>query len=312
MCRAIPSIEGSSVHGLLVVQVGAEAFSFEDLLAEPDQTTGWDGVRNFQARNFLRDQVKVGDGVLFYHSSADPPCIVGIAEVVRAGHPDPTAFDPKSDHYDPKSDPANPTWYQVSIKAVRAIDPPLGLPDLGGIPELAGMELLRKGSRLSVQPVTEGEWEAILELDANEGEAMSRQPRRIELRKTATMARIEHFAIYADDPTALKDFYVRTFGLRVIVESGGDPPGYFLADDAGHGDRDHRPARRRAERQPALGLPRRVLGRRRAGEEGRARAAGIRLRDRDRRRQRRDEDGVLQGPRREPLPDRLATAPLGA
>ena len=140
------------------------AYSFADLMAEPDRTTGWDGVRNYQARNFLRDQVQVGDGVLFYHSSADPPCIAGIAEVVRAGHPDPTAFDPKDRHYDPKSDRANPTWYQVSIKAVKPIDPPLDLPFLSGVPELAGMELLRKGSRLSVQPVTERQWKTILSL----------------------------------------------------------------------------------------------------------------------------------------------------
>jgi predicted RNA-binding protein with PUA-like domain len=139
-----------------------KSYSFQDLLAEPDQTTGWDGVRNYQARNLLRDRVQVGDQVLFYHSNADPPCIAGIAEVVRACHPDPSAFDPQSDHHDPKGDPDNPTWYQVSIKAVRAIEPPIGLPDLGGIPELAGMELLRKGSRLSVQPVTADEWKAIL------------------------------------------------------------------------------------------------------------------------------------------------------
>lgn len=140
------------------------AYSFNDLRAEPDQTTGWDGVRNYQARNFLRDQVKVGDGVLFYHSSADPPCIAGIARVVRAGHPDPTAFDPKADHHDPRSDPANPTWFQVSIKAVRPIEPPIGLPELGPIPELARMELLRKGSRLSVQPLTKAEWDVIMKL----------------------------------------------------------------------------------------------------------------------------------------------------
>jgi predicted RNA-binding protein with PUA-like domain len=138
------------------------AYSFADLMAEPDRTTGWDGVRNYQARNLLRDQIKVGDGVLFYHSSADPPCIAGIAEVVRAAHPDPTAFDPKAEHYDPKSDPTTPTWYQVSIKAVRAIEPPLGLPFLTSVDELAGMELLRKGSRLSVQPVTERQWKVIL------------------------------------------------------------------------------------------------------------------------------------------------------
>jgi predicted RNA-binding protein with PUA-like domain len=142
----------------------SSCYSFADLLAEPAGTTGWDGVRNFQARNFLRDQARVGDGVLFYHSSAEPPSIAGIAEVVKAGHPDPTAFDPKAQHYDPQSDRSNPTWYQVSIKAVRPIDPPLALPLLREVPELAGMELLRKGSRLSIQPVTEREWKAILEL----------------------------------------------------------------------------------------------------------------------------------------------------
>jgi predicted RNA-binding protein with PUA-like domain len=140
------------------------AYSFADLLREPDQTTGWDGVRNYQARNMLRDDVKVGDGVLFYHSSSDPPCIAGIAKVVKAAHADLTAFDPKAEHYDPKSDRSNPTWYQVSIKAVRAIEPPLGLPLLNTVAELAGMELLRKGSRLSVQPVTEKQWKTILAL----------------------------------------------------------------------------------------------------------------------------------------------------
>ena len=140
-------------------------YSFGNLMSEPDRTTGWDGVRNYQARNFLRDRVQVGDRVFFYHSNADPPCIAGIAEVVRAGHPDPTAFDSQSDHHDPKSDPDNPTWYQVAIRAVRAIDPPIGLRELGELPELAGMELLRKGSRLSVQPVTEAEWNAILAME---------------------------------------------------------------------------------------------------------------------------------------------------
>lgn len=139
-------------------------YCFADLLAAPDRTTGWDGVRNFQARNFLRDEIQVGDGVLFYHSSADPPAIAGVAEVVRAGHPDPTAFDPKADHYDPKSDPARPVWYQVSIRAVRAIEPPLDLPLLRTVPALQEMELLRKGSRLSIQPVTAAEWDAVLAL----------------------------------------------------------------------------------------------------------------------------------------------------
>ena len=139
-------------------------FSFAHLEKSADRLTGWDGVRNFQARNYLRDDIKLGDGVLFYHSSADPPGIAGIAEVVQAGHPDPTAFDPKADHYDPKSDPAAPTWYQVTIRAVRPVEPMLALPQLRTVPALAEMELLRKGSRLSIQPVTTAEWKAILKL----------------------------------------------------------------------------------------------------------------------------------------------------
>ena len=141
-----------------------DCFSFADLCARPGRTTGWDGVRNFQARNYLRDQIKVGDGILYYHSSCDPPGIAGLAEVVEAGHPDPTAFDPSADHYDPKSKPDSPTWYQVSIRAVRAIEPNLTLPSLREVDGLEKMELLRKGSRLSVQPVTEGEWKTVLAL----------------------------------------------------------------------------------------------------------------------------------------------------
>lgn len=137
-------------------------YSFADL--ERDGSTGWNGVRNFQARNFLRDSVRVGDGVLYYHSNAAPPAVAGIAEVVEAGHPDPTAFDPVSEEYDPKSKPDAPTWFQVTIRPVRPVDPPLSLAMLREVPALAGMELLRKGSRLSVQPVTDAEWEAVLDL----------------------------------------------------------------------------------------------------------------------------------------------------
>ncbi len=140
------------------------SYSFGDLMGEADKTTGWDGVRNFQARNFLRDAIQVGDGVLFYHSNAAPPGIAGIAEIVKGGHADPSAFDPESKYYDPKSKPDEPTWFQVSIKAVRAVDPPLELPRLREVPELVGMELLRKGSRLSIQPVSENEWKTVLAL----------------------------------------------------------------------------------------------------------------------------------------------------
>ena len=141
-----------------------DCFSFDDLCAAPGRETGWDGVRNFQARNFLRDDIRVGDGVIYYHSNGNPPAIAGLAEVVEAGHPDPTAFDPSSDKHDPKSRPDAPTWFQVTIRAVRPLPRPLGLAELRAVPALAEMELLRKGSRLSVQPVRPQEWEVILGL----------------------------------------------------------------------------------------------------------------------------------------------------
>ncbi len=137
------------------------AFSWDDLWRAPRRTTSWEGVRNFTARNFLRDEIQVGDPVFFYHSSADPTAIVGICEVVRAGYPDATAFDPKDDHYDPKSRREAPTWYTVDIRAERPADRPIPLAELRTVKGLAGMVLLQKGSRLSVQPVTKGEWATI-------------------------------------------------------------------------------------------------------------------------------------------------------
>ncbi len=141
-----------------------ESFSFSDLQSAPNQTTGWDGVRNYQARNLLRDTIQVGDQVFFYHSNAEPPAIVGIAKVVQAGHPEPSALDHTHPYYDEKSDPGNPTWYQVKIQAVKLVEPHLTLTDLRAVPELANMVLLKKGSRLSVQPVTEAEWKVITTL----------------------------------------------------------------------------------------------------------------------------------------------------
>jgi predicted RNA-binding protein with PUA-like domain len=162
-----------------------DCFSFADLMALPRRVTGWDGVRNFQARNFLRDQVRRGDGVLFYHSSVEPCAIAGIAEVVEEGHPDPTAFDPNAQHYDPKSDPDNPTWFQVSIRGVRPIEPPLELPFLRTVNALKSMELLRKGSRLSIQPVTAAEWNAIQKLSG----AASAKPAKAARAKRAASSR---------------------------------------------------------------------------------------------------------------------------
>ena len=141
------------------------AFSFDDLAQAHDRTTHWDGVRNYQARNLLRDEVKKGDRVFFYHSNCTPPGIVGIAEVVRDGYPDFTAWDPDDRHYDPKSDPDNPTWYMVDIRYVRPLKRPLSLDELRATHGLEAMVLLRKGSRLSVQPVTAEEWQCILDLE---------------------------------------------------------------------------------------------------------------------------------------------------
>jgi predicted RNA-binding protein with PUA-like domain len=138
-------------------------FSFDDLLARPDQTTFWDGVRNYTARTFLRDGMKLGDRVFFYHSNAEPSAIVGICEVVREGYPDHTALDPKDPHFDPDSDPNDPKWFMVDLRAVRRLPRPLPLPELRARKELAGMALLRIG-RLSVSPVRAQEWRVIMDM----------------------------------------------------------------------------------------------------------------------------------------------------
>lgn len=141
-----------------------ESFSIDDLARAPKQTTFWNGVRNYQARNLLRDDLQVGDGVIFYHSNADPAAAVGLAEVVRAGYPDATQFDEKSDYHDPDATPDAPRWFMVDIKFKEKFLRPLPLDLLRGIPALADMVLLRRGSRLSVQPVTSAEWKAIVAL----------------------------------------------------------------------------------------------------------------------------------------------------
>lgn len=141
-----------------------DCYPISALVAERNQTTFWDGVRNYQARNFLRDSIKNGDGVLFYHSNTDPLAIVGTAEVVREGYPDHTAFDPECDHYDPKSSPDNPTWYMVDIRLSQVFDTAVTRAQLLAEPRLADMMVLQRGSRLSVQPVTAEEWEIVHEL----------------------------------------------------------------------------------------------------------------------------------------------------
>jgi predicted RNA-binding protein with PUA-like domain len=139
------------------------AFSIKDLENSPKRTTCWDGVRNYQARNFMR-AMAIGDHVLFYHSNAEPPVVVGIAEVVRTAYPDETQFDKTSHHYDPASVPSAPRWEMVDIRHRQTFKTGLSLDRLRQEPKLKKMALLQKGSRLSVQPVTEIEWAVVLKL----------------------------------------------------------------------------------------------------------------------------------------------------
>ena len=148
-------------------------FSIDHLAKEPKKTTSWEGVRNYQARNFMRE-MQVGDQVFFYHSSAEPPCIAGVAEVVKKAYPDQTALDPNDQHYDPKATPTNPIWETVDIKLARKFDVPLALGDLREVAALEKMELLRRGSRLSVQPVTSAEWKAVEKLAEKKAKAKSK------------------------------------------------------------------------------------------------------------------------------------------
>lgn len=138
-------------------------FSIDDLARAPKRTTCWDGVRNYQARNFMR-AMKPDDQVLFYHSNADPPAIVGIAQVVKTAYPDPTQFERGHAHFDSASTLAAPRWDMVDIQFVKKLPRPLSLDRLREEPLLKGMVLLRKGSRLSVQPVTKAEWQHIVTL----------------------------------------------------------------------------------------------------------------------------------------------------
>jgi predicted RNA-binding protein with PUA-like domain len=147
-----------------LVKSEPDVFSFDDLLAAPGRTAGWDGVRNYQARNFMRDDMRVGDGVLFYHSTSDPAGVAGLAEVARAAYPDATAFDPTHDGYDPKSRPDAPAWVQVDVRAVEGFPRVVTLAELRAEPALAEMAVLRRGNRLSVTPVTEAEWRAVCRL----------------------------------------------------------------------------------------------------------------------------------------------------
>lgn len=141
-----------------------DCFSIRDLASARGKRTCWDGVRNFQARNWIRDEMRVGDRCLFYHSGCPEPAIVGLCEIVRAAYPDPTSWDPLHPHFDARSSPQSPRWFMVDVQHQRTFRQPLTLARLREINSLKKMELLRRGSRLSVQPVRPAEFQAVLDL----------------------------------------------------------------------------------------------------------------------------------------------------
>ncbi len=156
--------EKESMHYWLM-KSEPEEFSIEDLCNKPNQIEPWDGVRNYQARNMMRDQMALGDQVFFYHSNCAEPGIVGIMEVAKEGYPDISAFDPIDKHFDPKSDPANPRWIRVDVKYVRTLSRVITLKELKLKADLADLALVKRGNRLSIMPISEAQWHYILSLE---------------------------------------------------------------------------------------------------------------------------------------------------
>ncbi|AMK79164.1 EVE domain-containing protein [Methylomonas denitrificans] len=142
-----------------------DTFGIDDLFKRPEQTEHWDGVRNYQARNMMRDDMKIGDQVFFYHSNCEEPGIVGIMQVARESYPDFTVFDPDDKHFDPKSNPDKPTWYMVDVKFVRKLSRNISLRELKLKTELTDLALLRRGNRLSIMPMNAEQWAFILSLE---------------------------------------------------------------------------------------------------------------------------------------------------
>jgi predicted RNA-binding protein with PUA-like domain len=144
-----------------------DVFSIDDLANAEKKTTYWDGVRNYLARNYMRDEMKIGDKVLYYHSNCDPMGVAGVCEVVKESYPDFSAFDPNDPHYDPKSKEDNPTWYMIDVKFVEKFKNIVPLSEIKNNPKLSEMKLIQRGNRLSVMPVTKMEFEEILKMGRN-------------------------------------------------------------------------------------------------------------------------------------------------
>lgn len=141
-----------------------DCFSYDDLLSQKNQTEHWDGVRNYQARNFMRDEMKIGDMGIFYHSNCKPPHAIGSVTITKEGYPDFTAWDPSSDHPDEKSIPENPRWFMVDVKAVKKFKRPVSLQEMRELIDLQDMKLVQKGNRLSVMPVEKKHFELLCQL----------------------------------------------------------------------------------------------------------------------------------------------------
>jgi predicted RNA-binding protein with PUA-like domain len=142
-----------------------DVFGIDDLKNAPGMTEPWDGVRNYQARNMMRDDMKKGDLAFLYHSNCKEPGIAGIMEIIREGYPDITAFDPDAKYFDPKSDPSNPRWYRVDVRYVRKLKRIITLSELKEHSDVAGLPLVRRGNRLSIMPVNRQQWEYVLTLE---------------------------------------------------------------------------------------------------------------------------------------------------
>lgn len=160
-----------------------QVFGLDDLLARPNRTEPWDGVRNYQARNWLRDDMKPGDLAFFYHSNCDVPGIFGIMEIVTSGYPDPSQFDVTSRYFDPRSAPGQPHWYLVDVRYLRHLHHPISLTALRHYANgpLEGLKLLQKGSRLSIMPVSEDHWQFILGLEGQPGMARTESLPKISI-----------------------------------------------------------------------------------------------------------------------------------
>ena len=143
-------------------------YSFQDLLNEEGQIAEWDGVRNYQVRNFMRDEMKIGDGVLFYHSSAKPTAVMGTAQIVKEAYPDHTAWELGAKYYDPKSNPEDPTWLMVDIQADQEFNRPITLQEIKDNPRLQGMMVVKRGVRISIQPVDKTDWDEVVRLGMEE------------------------------------------------------------------------------------------------------------------------------------------------